>query len=99
MREKTIQKAVVSYAKEEYDAIAIKLSTLGGYGTSGWPDYLFVLPRAQHFYIEFKATGEESTPLQLARQDQLRKQGCHVYVCDDSTVGKEIIDKEFWRRR
>lgn len=91
--ESKIQKSVVTHAKDR-GFVAIKLSSLGMYGTSGWPDYLFLGVKAKIFFIEFKAPGGKTTPLQDERIRLLRALGFRVYVCNDKEQGWSIIHKE-----
>ena len=93
MKESTIQEKVVSsWRKLGYEAI--KLTTNGALGVKGWPDYMFLGPKATIFFIEFKAPGGVCTPLQLERHFRLRKLGFPVYVCDNAGVGIAICRKE-----
>lgn len=90
--EQSIQTAVVNFAKAEYQMIVIKLSTLGRFGTTGWPDYLF-LHKGRVLFIEFKAPGKKSTPLQALRQANLAAQGFVVKEVSNIMIGKNLIDE------
>jgi hypothetical protein len=82
--EKSIQKAVVDYARKR-GCIAIKLSTNGRFGTSGWPDYMFL--RGSHaLFIEFKRQGGKLTP----------KQGLHIQILRDAGFPAEVVDTVEW---
>jgi hypothetical protein len=89
--EASIQKAVVTYAKR-HDMIAIKQSTAGRYGTSGWPDYLFITPAGLAFFIEFKREGLTLTPLQQQRMTELQGR-IPAFMVDNVPLGKSIIDR------
>ena len=97
--ESSIQRSVVKYAKERHGLICIKLSTLGRFGTSGWPDFVMfgdVAHRAAlTIFMEFKAEGKKQTPLQKAKADELIKLGFDVYVIDDVDIGKAVLDRLF----
>jgi hypothetical protein len=95
--EAKVQKVVVDYARQK-GCVAIKLSTVGMMGSSGWPDYLFLGPRRKTWFLEFKAPGKSCTDLQLARHAELQKLGHCVYVCSDRVAGKGIIDVEMGRK-
>jgi hypothetical protein len=86
---------VVKYAKER-ECIAIKLTMAGPMGSQGWPDYLFIGPQGDVFFIEFKKDGGKPTPLQLQRHKELADRGHAVYVVDDVGRGKRVVDMETW---
>ena len=79
--EASIQRAVVNRARAR-GYIAIKLSSLGRFGTSGWPDYMFV-KGGKTVMIEFKRPGGKTTPLQDRQIAELRAHGMVVEVFDD----------------
>lgn len=79
--EASIQRAVVTRFRAR-GGVAIKLSTLGRFGTSGWPDYLFIKDGRMAF-IEFKKPGGKTTPLQDSQIALLRGHGLPVEVFDD----------------
>ena len=88
--EKALQKSVVAYARA-LGCVAIKLTTIGRFGTSGWPDYLFIGPCARILFHEYKARGKRPTPLQENRHQELRALGCIVEVIDDAHEGKASV--------
>lgn len=51
------------------------------------------------FFVEFKATGEEATPLQLDEHEEMRAAGLTVYVCDSRERFMEILETEEALRR
>jgi Holliday junction resolvase len=63
---------------------SIKLSTLGRYGTSGWPDRLVLAPGGIAVFVELKAPGKEPTDLQLDRIQQLNDLGFNAGWCDNA---------------
>jgi hypothetical protein len=93
VKEARIQEKVVKWWRSlGYEAI--KVGVVGSFGTQGWPDYMFLGLDGLIFFIEFKATDGDCTPLQLERHRQLRRMGQRVYVCYDAAVGKAICKKE-----
>jgi hypothetical protein len=88
--EASIQTAVVDYARK-LGFIAIKLSTNGRFGTSGWPDYMF-LDRGRAFFMEFKRRGGVLTPKQALRLTALREAGFDGWVVESVDRGKQILD-------
>lgn len=91
--EASIQRAVTTFAKE-LGCITIKQTGFKGFGTAGWPDYLFLTPRGRAFFIEFKRLGCVMTPLQSERAKELGLNRIKVYVVDNVDLGKEIVFKE-----
>lgn len=76
--EKDIEKKLKLWAKAR-GIICIKYTPQG---EKGWPDRIFVLPRGTHVWLELKRKGEEPTPLQYYRLEQLRDQGAIAYWSD-----------------
>ena len=93
--EAKIQRAVIAYAKSHYkDTLIARKGESGKFGTTGWPDYEFLLSGGRVFFVEFKTPGKEPTPLQWQRIGQLRGLGHRVYICDSIGGGKAIMDVE-----
>lgn len=63
-------------------------------GRVGAPDRICLCPNAYTFFIEFKAPGEKADPMQELYHSDLRKLGYHVYVCDDLSTAKRILNDE-----
>lgn len=55
---------------------------MNGLGYRGWPDRMFLMPKGQVVFIEFKVPGGKCTELQLYVQAKLRKLGYEVHVCE-----------------
>lgn len=87
--EASIQKAVTDWARAR-GAVAIKLSVNRGFGTAGWPDYLFVYG-GDTVYLEFKAEGERPTPLQAQRIKELQDAGAAAGWSDSVGHGKAFL--------
>jgi hypothetical protein len=58
----------------------------------GIPDRVFAY-KGVVIFIEFKAHGKKTTPLQEAQIKKIRAVGVRVYVCDNVDDGKKIIDQ------
>lgn len=69
-----------------------KRSTASPYQSNGQPDGEFTRKFQEIFFIEFKAPGNKSTPLQRERQEELARMGFPVYECDSVEYGKEIVN-------
>jgi hypothetical protein len=88
MLEKDIEKAVKRYAESK------------GWLTRKWvspnhcfvPDQIFISPRGEVVFIEFKREGAKPTPGQLREHEKLRNQGCVVYVINNVDDGKAMVD-------
>jgi hypothetical protein len=89
--EASIQGAVVRAAKSA-GFIAIKLSTAGRFGTSGWPDYMFISPDGRAVFMEFKAPdGGRLSDLQGLRIRELHEHKMPAYVVNDPEKGKAVL--------
>jgi hypothetical protein len=94
-----IQDAVIAYARETHNALCKKNETGRNFVSSGWPDYTIYpdkhrRPKAEVFTLEFKAPGEDYTPLQAHVRDELVARGHRVYKVDNVAQGKKIVDNE-----
>lgn len=78
--ERSIQRAISRWLKSQ-GFLVIKLTTLGRYGTAGWPD-LMVLDRSPRppLFAEVKTEFGKLTPLQEQRIQELRDRGFSVRV-------------------
>ena len=79
MREKYIEQKLLNAVKAA-GGIAPKFISPG---FAGMPDRLVVLPIGQIAFVEVKAHGMKTRPLQVKRHELLRRLGCRVYVLDD----------------
>lgn len=83
-----IEGTVCTYAEKERDCLVLKLNVLG---RVGWPDRIFIYHKKVMF-IEFKREGERPRKIQDYVHDQIRAHGIPVYVVDNISSGKAIID-------
>jgi hypothetical protein len=60
-------------------------------GVNGEPDLEFARLDQEIWFMEVKAPGKHSTPLQVERQNELIRCGFIVYECDDVEDGKLIV--------
>lgn len=79
LREKEIEQKLVSAVKM-MGGICPKFTSPG---FDGMPDRLVLLPNRKFAFVEVKAFGKKTRPLQVARHKLLRKLGFKVYVLDD----------------
>ncbi len=80
MKEKDLEKRVCDWAAAR-EVINIKLNTLGAYGTSGWPDRIFLYKGQRPVFIEFKQKGKKLTPLQVKKITELTLAGYEKVDC------------------
>lgn len=89
MKESTIERAVVKYAKEQ-GCLVYKL-----YGRHD-PDRIFIAPDGHAFFIEFKSPNAFPRPGQRCMHEKIRSLGHEVYVIDDRGRGEQVVDTELW---
>ena len=89
MREKQIEQRLVKAVKAR-GGLCPKLVSPG---TDGMPDRMVLLPDSHMGFVEVKAPGEKSRPLQQRRHEQLRELGYKVSVLDDPEQIPPILDE------
>ena len=89
MREKTIEQKFRAAVKAA-GGLALKFTSPG---FDGVPDRLALLPGGRVAFVEVKAPGKKSRPLQLARHRLLRQLGFKVYVLDDESQIGGMVDE------
>lgn len=80
MREKVVE----TYLRNRAKAMGGKAYKFVSPGNDGVPDRMVCLPGGVVFFIETKAPGKMSTPLQRFQQKQMRELGLDVYADVDS---------------
>jgi hypothetical protein len=85
MREKVVE----TYLRNRAKAMGGKAYKFVSPGNDGVPDRMVCLPGGVVFFIETKAPGKVSTPLQRFQQKQMRELGLDVYADVDS---REKVD-------
>ena len=89
MLEKTLEHKFVTEVKR-VGGLALKFVSPG---FDGVPDRLVLLPGGRLGFVEVKAPGKRTRPLQLAQHRLLRRLGFKVYVLDDEgQIGGIIRD-------
>jgi hypothetical protein len=89
VREKHIEQKLVR-AVRAAGGIAIKLISPS---FDGMPDRLLLLPGGRMAFVEVKAHGMKSRPLQLKRHEILRWLGFKVYVIDDEGQIQPVLSE------
>lgn len=77
MRERSIEKAGNTHAKKH----GWWQRKFKSPGRRSAPDQIYA-KNGRVFFIEYKATGEDATPLQKQEHKRMRDAGLSVYVCD-----------------
>ena len=89
MLESKVENEVCDYAKKTYGFIPYKFTSPARRSV---PDRLFIGPGGLHFFIEFKAPGKLPTPKQTREINRLISLGHLVYVIDNISIGKQLVD-------
>lgn len=89
MREKTIEHKLVSAVRAK-GGIAPKFVSPG---FDGMPDRLVLLPDGKCGFVEVKAPGRKTRPLQETRIRLLRRLSFSVFVLDDESRIPQIISE------
>lgn len=92
--EGTIQDRIKDYAKRL--GWRVRKRSTPYPGVNGEPDLEFARAPHEIWFMEVKAPGKKSTPLQVERQNELIRCGFIVYECDNIEEGKDIVA---WRWR
>ena len=88
MREKEIKKKLALEAKKR-GGLAVKFVSPG---FDGMPDRILLMPEGRIAFVEVKAPGKRSRPLQMARHKLLRELGFSVFILDDASQIGGILD-------
>ena len=89
MKEKDIE----IYLRDQVKKIKGRAYKFESPGNSGVPDRLVLLPGGQAYFIELKAPGKKSRPLQVAQQHKIAKLGFYVSEIDSFEKVDEFIAK------
>jgi hypothetical protein len=89
MLEKQIETKVCNYAKER-GLLVYKFTSPNRMAV---PDRMFIRPDGVVFFIEFKREGMTPTPAQDREHNRLRGHNVNVFVVDDVSTGKWVIDR------
>ena len=88
MREKEIEKKLALEVKK-LGGLAVKFVSPG---FDGMPDRILLMPGGKMAFVEVKAPGKRSRPLQMARHKLLRGLGFSVFILDDESQIGGILD-------
>lgn len=85
VRESTIE----AYLRQRTKALGGRADKWVSPGNVGVPDRIVIMPGGVIGFVELKAPGRKSTPMQRLQQERLRALGCRVYADVDS---REKVD-------
>ena len=88
MLEKEIEAKVCEYARSK-GVLAYKFTSPA---RAAVPDRLFIAQDGRMWFCEFKAAGKKPTPAQEREHTRLREQKVNVFVIDNVSEGKLMID-------
>jgi hypothetical protein len=88
MLEKQIEAKVCEYAKSK-GVLAYKFTSPA---RAAVPDRMFIAPDGRVWFCEFKREGQKPTAAQDREHTRLRQQKVNVFVIDNVTEGKNMID-------
>jgi len=88
MLEKEIEAKVCEYARSK-GVLAYKFTSPA---RAAVPDRLFIAQDGRMWFCEFKAAGKKPTPAQDREHTRLREQKVNVFVIDNVSEGKTMID-------
>lgn len=89
LKEADVSRKVLVWAKK--NGLPSIRMVLAGSVSTGWPDYVFILPGAKTVWIEFKRPGGKPTELQRSRINTLLDLGHAAFVVDDAQEGISIL--------
>jgi hypothetical protein len=88
MLEKQIEAKVCEYAKSK-GVLAYKFTSPA---RAAVPDRMFIAPDGRVWFCEFKREGQKPTAAQDREHTRLRQQKVNVFVIDNVSEGKTMID-------
>lgn len=89
MLERNIERIVTKYALNQ-GFLSYKFTSPNNRGV---PDRIFISPKGQIIFVEFKQKGKWLTRLQNFIFNKLETRGCKIYVANDVLEGMAILDK------
>lgn len=88
MREKVIEE----YLRDQVKKLGGKAYKFVSPGNDGVPDRLVLLPGGRIFFVEMKALGKKTTPLQRVQAARIKELGFEVFVIDSKQGVDEFIN-------
>ena len=85
------EKDVEAYLRDQVKAKGGKAFKFVSPGNDGVPDRMVCMPGGRIAFVEMKAPGKKSTPLQCRRQEELRAFGFTVFADIDSKAAVDNV--------
>ena len=85
------EKDVEVYLRDQVKAKGGKAFKFVSPGNDGVPDRMVCMPGGRIAFVELKAPGKKSTPLQCRRQEELRGLGFTVFADIDSKAAVDNV--------
>lgn len=89
MLEKQIEKSISTYSKM-YDYLTYKFTSPSNKSV---PDRIFINKHGIVLFVEFKSPGRKTTKLQSYTIEKLKYNNAHVYIIDNISDGKQLIER------
>lgn len=86
-----LEKDIEAHLRDRAKAMGGKAYKFISPGNDGMPDRLVCLPGGRIAFVETKAPGKKSTPLQLKKQAELRAMGFLVFEDIDSKAAVDSV--------
>lgn len=86
-----LEKDIEQYLRNRVKALKGVAYKFTSPGNAGVPDRIVLLPNGNITFVELKAPGKRTRPIQDRQIDRIEKLGFQVYVMDS----KEQVDKVF----
>jgi len=86
--EKVIESNVCSYARD-LGCLCYKFTSPSRRSV---PDRLFITPKGEVFFVEFKRAGQKPTAAQAVEIDKIKRQGVPVCVADTVEAGRVMVN-------
>jgi hypothetical protein len=89
MLEKIVEGKVCAYAQSK-GCLTYKFTSPA---RTAVPDRIFISPKGEVWFVEFKRRGKVPTPAQEREHHRLRMQNVAVYVIDNVEDGQSMVDE------
>jgi len=86
------EKVIEEYLRDEVKAIGGRAYKFVSPGNIGVPDRLIALPGGIVAFVELKAPGKKSTPIQEMQQKRLLQLGFYVKIVDSKAKVDKLIE-------
>ncbi len=88
------EKVIEAYLRDGVKRMGGRAYKFVSPGNIGVPDRMVCMPGGRIVFIELKAPGRKSSPMQVKQQGELRKLGNTVLVIDSKEAVDEFLNRE-----